>query len=76
MLKDFWALEFSRGLYSDVRIKKKKKKGACLTSYIAGRREKRSILPKNSRNNDGRSIHASPLDEGDKKPPEVNGRAL
>ena len=74
MLKDFWALEFSRGLYSNVQIKKKKE--AYLTSYIAGRREKRSLLPKNSRNNDGRLIHASPLDEGDKKPPEVNGRAL
>ena len=24
MLKDFWALEFSRGLYSDVQIKKEK----------------------------------------------------
>ena len=75
VLKDFWALEFSGDLYSDVRIKKKEKKGASLTSYIAGRREKRSILPKKSRNNDGRSIRVSPLDEGDKKPSEVNGRA-
>ena len=47
-----------------------------LTSYIAGRREKRSLLPKNTRKkNDGHSIHATLLDEGDIKPPEVNGRA-
>ena len=74
MLKDFWALEFSGGLCSDVRIKKRKR-GTRLTSYIARKREKRSTSPKKSRNNDGRSIRVSPLDEGDKKPPEVNGRA-
>ena len=74
MLKDFWALEFSGALYSDVRIKKKKK-GASQALYIAGGREKKSPPLTNSRNNAGRQIHISPLDEGDIKLPEGNGRA-
>ena len=74
MREDFWAMEFSGGFRSDMRVKKKKG-GTRLTSYIARKREKRSTSPKKSRNNDSRSIRVSPLDEGDKKPPEINGRA-
>ena len=67
---DFWALEFSRVLCSD-----KKKKGASLALYIVGGREKKSPPLKNSRDNAGRQIHISPLDEGDIKLSGVNGRA-
>ena len=73
VLVDFWALEFSGVLCSDVWIKKKK--GASLALYIAGGREKKSLPLKNSRNDAGRQIHISPLDEGDIKLSGVNGRA-
>jgi len=73
VLKDFWALEFSRALCSDVRIKKKK--GASQALYIAGGREKKPFPLTNSRSNAGCLIHISPLDEGDIKLFGVNGRA-
>ena len=44
MLKDFWALEFSRGLYSDVRIKKKKEKGS-LSDVLYSQEEREKIDP-------------------------------
>ena len=70
MLKDFWALEFSGALCSDVRIKKKK--GSSQVLYIA---EKKPLSLTNSRSNAGRQIPISPLDEGDIKLSGVNGRA-
>ena len=73
MLKDFWALEFSGALCSDVRIKKKK--GSSQALYIAGEREKKFLLLTNLRSNAGRQIHISPLDEGDIKLSRVNGHA-
>ena len=73
MLKDFWALEFSGALCSDVRIKKKE--GSSQALYIAGGREKKSLPLTNSRSNAGRQIHISPLDERDIKLSGINGRA-